>query len=205
VRWIYFNDNPQEAAEREAIVAKIDAWWRAFEGKVDDLRAHFKGKARWDLPQWMDDNLHPIHPKIMWEYGPAVRVDGHRLVLTPESAHELRPLVAKILERAPSIPGWEFYDARLPEDLESTKATVEGRAAYDIDDFLVRVSVSDKRLIDLCYYSPRIEGAEDEAVFNAAFVATETLLGEHCLDRWIGAIEISPMDEAPRHAIRLYR
>lgn len=99
MRWIYFNDNPQEAAEREAIVAKIDAWWRAFEGKVDDLRAHFKGKARWDLPQWMDDNLHPIHPKIMWEYGPAVRVDGHRLVLTPESAHELRPLVAKILER----------------------------------------------------------------------------------------------------------
>jgi hypothetical protein len=205
VRWIYFNDNPQEAAEREAIVAKIDAWWRAFEGKVDDLRAHFKGKARWDLPRWMDDNLHPIHPKIMWEYGPAVRVDGHRLVLTPESAHELRPLVAKVLERAPSVPGWEFYGARLPEDLESTKATVEGRAAYDIDDFLVRVSVSDKRLIDLCYYSPRIEGAEDEAVFNAAFVATETLLGEHCLDRWVGAIEIGPMDEAPRHAIRLDR
>jgi hypothetical protein len=87
VRWIYFNDNTREAAEREAIVARIDAWWRAFEGKVDDLRAHFKGKARWDLPQWMDDNLHPIHPRIMWEYGPAVRVDGFRLVLTPESVH----------------------------------------------------------------------------------------------------------------------
>ena len=55
----------------------------------------------------MDDHLLPIHPKIMWEYGPAVRVDGHRLVLTPESAHELRPLVARILERAPSIPGWD--------------------------------------------------------------------------------------------------
>ena len=171
MRWIYFNDNPQEAAEREAIVARIDAWWRAFEGKVDDLRAHFKGKARWDLPQWMDDNLHPIHPKIMWEYGPAVRIDGHRLVLTPESAHELRPLVAKILERAPSIPGWEFYDARLPEDLESTKATVEGRAAYDIHDFLVRVSVSEKRLIDLCYYSPRIESAEDQAIHHTVLIA----------------------------------
>ena len=76
MRWIYFNDNPEEAAEREAIVAKIDEWWHAFEGKVDDLRAHFKGKARWDLPQWMDDNLNPIQPKIMWEYGPAVRSDG---------------------------------------------------------------------------------------------------------------------------------
>jgi hypothetical protein len=207
VRWIYFNDNPEEAAEREAIVAKIDEWWRAFEGKVDDLRAHFKGKARWDLPQWMDDNLNPIQPKIMWEYGPAVRSDGHRLVLTPESAHELRPLVAKILERAPSLPGWEFYDARLPEVLESTKATVRGRASYDIGDFLVRASVSDKRLIDLCFYSPRIESAEDEQAFNAAFVATETLLGEHCLDRWVVTIEISPLTgrDVPRHAIKLDR
>ena len=45
MRWIYFNDNPREAAEREAIVARIDAWWRAFEGKVDDLRAHFTPRS----------------------------------------------------------------------------------------------------------------------------------------------------------------
>ena len=140
--WIYFNDNPQEAAEREAIVARIDAWWRAFEGKVDDLRAHFKGKARWDLPQWMDDNLHPIHPKIMWEYGPAVRVDGHRLVLTPESVHELRPLVAKILERSPVDPGLGVLrraasrrpridegDRRGPRHTTSTTSWSESRSA----------------------------------------------------------------------------
>lgn len=129
MRWIYFNDNPEEAAEREAVVIKIDAWWRAFAAKLDDLRAHFKGKARWDLPRWMDDNLSPIHPKIMWEYGPAVHGDGHRLVLTPETEHELRPLVAKVLERAPSLPGWEFYEARLPEDLVSTRAAVSDRAS----------------------------------------------------------------------------
>ena len=207
MRWIYFNDNREEAAERVSIVARIDTWWRSFAGKVDDLQARFKGKARWDLPHWMDEHLHSIHPEIMWEYGPAVRGDGHRLVLTPESAHELRPLVAKILEHAPSLPGWEFYDGRLPEDLESTKATVRGRASYEIDDFLVKASVIDKRLIDLCYFSPRIESAEDEAAFNAAFVATETLLGEHCLDRWVGAIEINRMSGrgVPRHAIKLDR
>ncbi|WP_435005563.1 hypothetical protein P12x_003394 [Tundrisphaera lichenicola] len=212
MRWIYYNENAEEAAEREEIVARIDARWRAFEGKVGELKSLFNQETRWDLPRWMDDHLRPIHPKIMWEYGPAVCGDGHRLVLTPESARELRPLVDKILERAPSITGWEFYDARLPEDLESTQATVSGRASYDIDDFLVRASVGDKRLIDLCYYSPNIETAEDEAAFNAAFVATETLLGENCLDRWIGAIEIRPDPKAgvagrgvPRHAIKLDR
>lgn len=67
------------------------------------------------------------------------------------------------------------------------------------------------RLIDLCYYSPRIESA-DEQGFNAAFVATETLLGEQCLDRWVGAIEINSYPDAgvsgrdvPRHAIKLDR
>lgn len=214
MRWIYYNDDADEAAEREAIIAKIDAWWRAFEAKTGDLSKRFKQQSTWDLPQWMDDNLHPIHPEIMWEYGPAVRGDGHRLVLTPESAHHLRPLVAKILERAPTLPGWEFYDARLPEDLESTVATVRGRAPFDIEDFLVRASVSEKRLVDLCYYSPNIDDPEDKQAFNAAFVITETLLGEHCLDKWVGVIKVSPYPEAeelatvagrriPRHAIKL--
>jgi hypothetical protein len=216
VRWLYYNEDPAESAEREAVTARIDAWWRAFEGQVDRLRSLFKQETRWDLPRWMDDHFHPIHPRVMWEYGPAVRGKGHRLVLTPESARELRPLVARILERAPSLPGWEFYDARLPEGLASAKASVEARAPYDIDDFLVRVSVGDKRLIDLCYYSPRIEDADDEDAFNAAFVATETLLGERCLDRWVGAIGVSPFPgkkgrkshagrDVPRHAIPLDR
>ncbi|WP_406694264.1 hypothetical protein V5E97_24610 [Singulisphaera sp. Ch08] len=105
MRWLYYHDHkPEDAAEREAIIAKIDAWWRAFDGQVDNLKSLFKQEARWDLPKWMDDNLHAIHPEIMWEYGPAVLGEGHRLVLTPESAHELRPLVATILERAPTSP-----------------------------------------------------------------------------------------------------
>jgi len=37
VRWISDNDNPEEAGEREAIIAKIDAWWRAFESIRDQL------------------------------------------------------------------------------------------------------------------------------------------------------------------------
>jgi len=32
----------------------------------------------------------------MWEFGPAVNKEGHRLVITPESAHHLRPLVNRI-------------------------------------------------------------------------------------------------------------
>ena len=205
MRWIYFNDDPREAVERAAVVGKIDAWWRAFEAKVSDLEAHFSQKARWDLPQWMFDHLQSIHPDIMWEYGPAVSGEGHRLVLTPESAHELRPLVDQILKRAPVIPGWEFYDARIAEDLEMAKSTVQARAGYDIDDFQVRVSVSDKGLVDLCYVSPRIRNHKDQTALNAAFIATESLLGEHCLDRWVGLIEVNNPRKIKGLTIKLER
>lgn len=205
MRWIYFNQDAGEAAARKAVVARIDAWWRAFAAKGDDLRVLFAGKARWDLPGWMGENLDAIHPGILWEYGQAVRDGGHRLVLTPESAHELRPLVATILGRAPTLPGWEFYDARLPEDLEMTRETVRARAGREIDDLRVRVSVGAGGLVDLTYTSPQIRDVEDEAAFNAAFVATETLLGERRLDRWVGVIEIEPGEDARRHAIRLDR
>src|SRR4051794_3646456 len=100
VRWLYYNDHrPEDAAEREAVTARIDAWWRAFEGQVHELESFFKRETRWDLPRWMDDHLGAIHPGIMWEYGPAVLGEGHRLVLTPESAQDLRLLVARIVER----------------------------------------------------------------------------------------------------------
>jgi Ca2+:H+ antiporter len=43
----------------------------------------------------------------MWEFGRAIATDGHRLVITPETVKELRPLVDELLARAPAIPGWE--------------------------------------------------------------------------------------------------
>ena len=93
---------------------RIDAWWAAFQAKAADLDALFSRQAEWDLPGWMQENLQPIHPHLMWEFGPAVEGPGHRLVITPESRRHLRPLVAEMLRRAPPLDGWEFYAYRLP-------------------------------------------------------------------------------------------
>src|SRR5262245_36475517 len=120
MRWRFIDpNNRSEAAERAATIARIDSWWQEFQVKSGDLAALFSRKAQWDLPEWMARHLGDVHPKLMWEFGPAVRNGGHRLVITPEGQHHLRPLVRTLLERAPSVPGWEFYEYRLAEDLES--------------------------------------------------------------------------------------
>src|SRR5438874_1558741 len=82
MRWLFANPNDnREQKERQQIIARIEAWWRAFADKKDSLTALFTRKARWDLPAWMEANLQAIHPSIMWEFGPAVRTKGHRLVI----------------------------------------------------------------------------------------------------------------------------
>src|SRR5262249_38943262 len=46
--------------------------------------------------------------------------------------------------------------------------------------------------------SPITEDEDDQEARGVAFVATETLLGEQALDRWVGAIEVGAMSKRAR-------
>ena len=193
MRWLFYDQNdPNEAAQHQSVLASIDRWWLEFQSKTDDFEAMFSNRRKWDLPEWMVAHLGAIHPSLMWEFGPALDCDGHRLVITPESDHFLRPLTTTVLQRAPQIARWEFYGYRLPEDLASAQSMVEARTNGDLKDVQVRVKRGDSHRVDLLFVSPRTKHANDEQALNEAFVATETLVGEQCLDQWIGTIEVAP-------------
>ena len=106
MRWRF--PHSSEHAARELALGRIDAWWRAFVAAVPRLEALFRRGDAGDLAAWMRQQLGAIDEGIRWEFGPATRgVDGHRLVLTPEGAHRLRPLIEAVLARAPELPAWE--------------------------------------------------------------------------------------------------
>lgn len=197
MRWRFIEaGNNAEASARAQTIARIDAWWKEFAHRIDDLRAHFKQNLDFDIPEWMANHLQAIHPLLMWEFGPAVHCNGHRLVITPESRRHLRPLTSAILERAPRVTGWEFYPYRLPESVALAQLTVNARTGQDIGDFRAFVRRGEHQRVDICYYSPSITNKEDQQALNAAFVATESLLGEELLDKWIGAIEVLPLERS---------
>jgi hypothetical protein len=197
MRWRFIDpNNHQEVSERNAMLTKIDDWWQAFLSDHIAIVRSFKRPTDFKLEEWIDRHLHAIHPDLMWEFAHAVESPGHRLVITPESDHHLRPLVRAILERAPAIDKWEFYEYRLSEDLESTLSTVEARAKREAADFKVRISRGKHNRVDLTFSAPSISSTEDRAALDAAFVATETLLGEERLNHWIGVIEVSPIQRA---------
>lgn len=177
----------------------ISAWWNAFESQAPRIDALFRQRDDWDLASWMETHLGAVHPELMWEYGPAVRGSGHRLVITPEGRHDLRPLVRELLQRAPELPDWEFYEYRLPEDFEQTLMAVEGRARRDVSDMRFQAQRGDFNRIDLLFISPECDNDEG---MQAAFIATECLLGEKMLDQWVGVVDVAsePDDEGPRES-----
>lgn len=194
LRWRF--TDPSEENARADVLGRIDAWWRAFAEKADLIDGHFARGVELDLPAFMRERLHAVEPRLMWEFGPALKAPGHRLVITPEAHRELRPMLDVLLSRAPALPRWEFYRYRLPEDVEMTYATVRARTKADFRGARVRLLKSEDSRVGLEYQTPLCRHPEDDAAESAAFVATETLLGEEILDTWIGEIRTAPLRKA---------
>lgn len=202
MRWLHYNrQNPAETAERERVIRRIDAWWHEFARSTDRLEQLFQQVDRWDLPGWMERHLQAIHPELMWEFGPGVATGRHRLVITPETHAELRPLVEDIVARAPRISGWEFYTYRLAEKQEHAASTVIARTGVKLDGVTVAAAIGEANRIDLVYRWEQFPH-DRESAFDAAFVATESLLGERSLDRWVGMInavdDLTPKETGQR-------
>lgn len=183
-----------EEAERRKVLSRIDNWWKEFRLQAGDLDAHFNHGKEFDIPEWMARTLQGVDDRLCWEFGPALK-EGHRLVITPESDHALRPMVEVILERAPRLKGWEFYGHRLPESLAEVEVSVSARTGGSLTDVVVEVKPGKHHLIDLVFFSPACRPGDDRQASNDAFVAVECLLGEEILDSWIGIIEAKPLQE----------
>src|SRR5205085_7176020 len=103
MRWLYPDKN-EEAVKKKKERA-MDAFFEALAGKAKDLDALFSGKKKWDLPAFMQKHLGAVDAQMMWEFGPALEGDGHRLVITCEDERGLQPIVDAMIARAPKLAG----------------------------------------------------------------------------------------------------
>jgi hypothetical protein len=193
MRWLTIDPtNRSEAAYRAEKLKAIDAWWRSFAERAEAIEQFLAGIASWDLAAWMRAGLDPVDRRLMWEFGPAVSGAGHRLVITPEADHWLRPLVGTLLERAPRHEGWEFYAYRLPDPPELALEAVKSRTGSDVSQAQTCAAIEGGK-VQLTFCLPECEGPLDAKARSAAFVAAEALLGEERLDQWIGEIHVAPL------------
>jgi hypothetical protein len=188
MRWRF--PHPSEDASRGLALGRIEAWWAAFTIAAPRLEAFFRRRDAWDLAGWMREHLGVVDERIMWEFGPGTfGEDGHRLVLTPEGEHRLRPLVEVVLARAPAVAGWEFHAHRLAESLPTALQAVAERTSIDFTGWTARAALSDEGLVDVTF-APPAPGSAAAPARAAALVLVETLVGEEVTDVWVGAIEV---------------
>jgi hypothetical protein len=190
--------NPHDASEtreRQRVLAQIDRWWQAFQENLPNLEEYFGGDSAWDISGFMGEHLQAIDANLMWEYGPGVEGNRRRLVITPESKRHLRPLVDVILERAPKVEGWTFHPFRLHDSIEQVYHMVQARGGEDFSGATVQAQRGEHNLIDLTFQAPHFEEENAKPNFRDACVATEALLGEEIMERWIGLIRTLPPGE----------
>ncbi|MCB9895776.1 MAG: hypothetical protein H6839_15120 [Planctomycetes bacterium] len=194
MRWVFTDPNDREEnAAREAVRGRIDAWWQEFAANSKRISGVFSRREEFDLVAFMQRTLQAVDENLMWEFGPALHGEGHRLAISPEAEHGLHPLTDEVLARAPRIPGFEFYHGRPPEGPAGAVMSVDGRVGVDISNGSVRVDVGEMNRVDVSYFFPRVDNEKNAN--HAAFIASESMFGEQCLDRWVGAIEAWPRPE----------
>ncbi len=202
-RWKYScYGTPQEKAARDTRLQTIDDWWKAFDAKSSELLDVLGRRSEWDLPSWMNSHLHKIDNGLNWEFASGLASSKPRLVITPRYAYHKRPLVKSIIERAPGSGDWEFSAYRPAESVLETIQAVEGRTCGSVVDAKVSVSQGDYHLVDLCYHSHLHTAKNRKEATRAAEVATETLLGEECMSKWIGKIKARPLPKRAKQKAR---
>jgi hypothetical protein len=181
MRWLDLEPlTKSEARPRKNREAAIDRWWRAFSKRASKPETFFQGRRQGDdLASFINQQLNDLEPTLSWYLGPADSGRrGHRLTLTPEGNHQLRPFVHAIMARAPRLRGWTFGDRRPPLPVEIAQQKFEqllGRPSL-----LKRVSVHARTdfALDLCFERPSAL-SEAEADEEANSLASDLLGEEH--------------------------
>lgn len=190
MRWVFTADSDRaEQKRRKAVEDKMATFWAAFEDAADHLLSVVEGRDAWDPTDWMNQLLWPIEAGIIWELG-AVRNGRAHLVLTAEATHSIRPLISRLIELAPEIPGWEVHGWRPPESEGRIAELLAARAkGLKLDAIRFEGRPGDHRRLDLGIFCDEFSPGDRAGAGLAGFVA-ELVLGEKDFYRWIGDVEV---------------
>lgn len=158
-RWCF--PHPGEEDARARVLARIDAWWRAFAANVRHLESHLILGTPFDVEGFMHRELGAVSPGLTWEVGRGLHQE-RRLVITHEDYRPLRPLTRVLRSRAPTLPGWEFHASRPAEPLPQALVSAEARAGSRTPrDCRVQLRQNASGLVQVYFRSRDFSGPED--------------------------------------------
>ncbi|MEM8624571.1 MAG: hypothetical protein AAGG47_13730 [Pseudomonadota bacterium] len=183
--------NRQPQADLDA----IDAFWAAFTVQSARFDAMLSGRERASgsdtIPGLMAEALGPLAHRIFWEFGPGEASPdgpGFFLALTPELYGSKRPLARAFVNRAPTLAGWSFGDAR--RSLPSTEPLLDLVASRAFGQQQLTgawVAPGTHRRIDV------IGQGRGDGIDGQAGLLFSLVLGEAVERDWLGELTAKPM------------
>ncbi len=206
LRWKYAESfGAEDGTLRSHWEDQMSNWWIAFYQHREALGKELKSGNADFLSKFMEEHLQSKIVDIAWEFGYDTETKKYQLVLTPEDDLELKPLVDRLLERAPKLENWLFYSYRQPISYAECQKTILIKSGEPLLDLQFSGKQSVEHNLELSFYYPGI--TEDSSLYNLAvnqaFFTLEALLGEEILNKWIGIIEILELPNDDRQLLPL--
>jgi len=165
----------------------ITHFWKEFEANHTNIVNAGERKSDFDIAKFMNTNLQPIDKKLLWEFGPAVSIEGHRLVFHKNGDLSAQPLIEEILKNAPNLEHWEFYNYLLPIEGEVDFA-VKAKTGGTIKDFEVDLGIDDINNVINLEFNKKSEEQDND--LEVIYTALDYILGEEIFSKWVGSIDI---------------
>jgi hypothetical protein len=212
--WNYVSLNDSESrARRQFILDQTARWWSAFATKRPALEASLLAAARAlnggafdgmaervlavpaDLTGWMGEQIGSIDPRLHWEFGQ--EASGQLfLAISAGDCLRLAPMVRSVVAAAPHVAGWVFLGQRPPIQAHWAMQAARQRTGLSAIAPSVLSRLGSNNRIDMTFKMKLARDDEASAIVLSAGLA-EAILGEHLFTRWVGDIDVEPLDRGP--------
>ena len=156
--------------------AKIAEFWRWFQTIAIDLAGNFENER---LLAKIDERVSQLGA-VSWELGPG-KAKANALIITPDGSKDWLAVTEYIVERAPSISGWEFQSARPIRDWDmqfSIEGTGGMHLGIDARPWRYVLFKYPDNTFDIVVEQNNLHAASDDDRYAAAFVLLDGTVGE---------------------------
>ena len=212
--WNYISLKDSESrARRQYVLDQTSRWWSAFAAKRVEVEAGLMASATAmdagsfdseiervlpvspQLTAWMNQQVGSIDVRLHWEFGQEA---GGKffLTITAGDCLRLRPMVHSLVAAAPQLPGWMFLGHRPPIQPYWAVQAARQRTGLNAIAPSVLSRLGSNNRIDMTFKMKAARDDEASAVVLAAGLA-EAIVGEEAFIRWVGEIDVEPLDRGP--------
>ena len=169
------------------------AFWQWFQDNAERLDREIEHDPE-DVIGEVVEALARVRPGLTCEFG--TQTDKEReFVISADGKRDLFPVVRRLVDAAPDLPGWKIIAFRQPK---GTKFSVSfGTATLDPDDIWFALIPEGGGRVGLELYMAGLTPANREAFEYASILLLDAAIGEYAVETVIGSITCNPLPADP--------